>query len=74
MDGLKCKCGGRLDLTTGRCMDCKKQCLQGIGSIMIGDTIVTIDTEDEPDPEYCPEEDTPREIDWEEYDRLFGIR
>jgi hypothetical protein len=51
MDGLKCKCGGRLDLTTGRCMDCKKQCLQGIGSIMIGDTIVTIDTESEPDPE-----------------------
>jgi hypothetical protein len=75
MDGLKCKCGGRLDLTTGGCVDCKKQCLQGIDSIMIGSTKVTFNVVPEPEQEYYPEEEAPREIeDWDAYNQLFGIR
>jgi hypothetical protein len=42
---------------------------------MIGSTKVTFNVVPEPEQEYYPEEEAPREIeDWDAYNQLFGIR
>lgn len=33
--GMKCKCGGEIDLTTGQCKKCKIQCIRMSGNASI---------------------------------------